>query len=111
MRNFIVTTLIVVAMSLATQSVSAGNRHRRAVYYGHDHIVHHVAPRQVYRHSTVRAIPHYGYHAPVYGYSPYFGSIHRHTYHYARPSYYAYPLYSGGSFGIQGGGVSFHIGF
>ena len=108
MRNFILATAAIVAISFAASTAKADHFHHRHLYRHHGHVRHHVAvPHHVYRHHV--PVPHhvYRHHVPVYsGYHGYRShQVYHHNYHYARPGYY------GGGVAIGGPHFSFRVGF
>ncbi|MBC8350493.1 MAG: hypothetical protein H8E66_00805 [Planctomycetes bacterium] len=96
MRNFILATAAVVALSFASSTAMA--EHYSQSYYRRS-CAPQVTPYHAYRYSPAYSSRYHAYRSPYY-----------------RPSqiqsrYYGYPSYSRSNIGVHGRNFSFHIGF
>ncbi len=102
MRNLLLATAAVAALTFVTSTASADHYNRRppGCYPS-------ATPYQVYRQSTYYSNRYNAYRSP-------YNSPYRSPYsygNYGRYGNYGYPGYSRNSFGVQGQNFSFRIGF
>ncbi len=98
MRNFILATAAVVALSFTTSTAKADHNHRS---YYRPRCAPYVTPYQAYRYSPSYYGRYNAYRSPYYAPSP----IYRYGYG------YGYPGYSRSGIGVSGRNFSFYYGF